>query len=593
MARIGNGYRYVLLWVLLCVPAILYGQQSSPTVQATVSQTTLFTGQRIKLTITVSGKFRKVNRPTLPDFPGFSLLNSTPSTSQSFSSINGVTKSSYAYSYYLMPKGKGDYQIPPVKVKVDGKIYKTDSITIHVKSRGAAVHNKSTKKKPNIYLRLNVSDSHPVTGQQIIVNVELYFKRGLQVQSFQPQPGWKAQGFWKESLNVNNSPTVHSTIINGVQFRKARLMQFALFPTESGSLTISPYEVEVNVRKFGRQNNPFGNFFGGFNNSSQQHLNLKTKPITIKVKSLPKTDTSRFTGAVGIFNISRKLNTTKAKVGQSIQVTTTISGSGNLPLINEPKYDYPRGLEVYQPQVKANISRKNHRISGSKTFTDVMVARSPGTFTIPPKKLSYFDPNKHKYITETLPAQTITVEGAPVTASGKNRSSSFTLKPVLGLATWITPESKQPYRYWWLWVGLFIPALVFALAYWQQSYQLKMKTNDAFARSKNAAQKARTRLDEALEYARNSQTKQAYNALQKALMGFISDRLALPEAGLSIAQYVDALEAHNVNKDLIKNVQMLLNKCDTINYAPESSADLLKSHVGLAESIIQKLKKEL
>src|SRR5699024_9047294 len=118
--------------------------------------------------------------------------------------------------------------------------------------------------RPNIYLRLDISNTHPVTGQQIIANVVLYFKKGLQVESFQPQPGWKAQGFWKESLNTNNSPTVHSVVINGVQFRKARLLQFALFPTKSGSLTISPYQVTVNVRKYGTQNNPFSNFFGGF-----------------------------------------------------------------------------------------------------------------------------------------------------------------------------------------------------------------------------------------------------------------------------------------------------------------------------------------
>jgi hypothetical protein len=120
-----------------------------------------------------------------------------------------------------------------------------------------------------------------------------------------------------------------------------------------------------------------------------------------------------------------------------------------------------------------------------------------------------------------------------------------------------------------------------------------MNTDRTFARSQKAARKARERLGEALDYAENDQARGAYNALQKAIEGFISDRLGLPEAGLSIQQYVSALEEHDVNAELVKNVRMLLNKCATINYAPDSSPDLLKSHVGLGESIIEKLKKEL
>ena len=81
--------------------------------------------------------------------------------------------------------------------------------------------------------------------------------------------------------------------------------------------------------------------------------------------------------------------------------------------------------------------------------------------------------------------------------------------------------------------------------------------------------------------------------LQKALTGFISDRLALPEAGLSNQEYVKALEEHDIDKNLVKNVRMLLDKCASISYAPDTSHAYLKSHVGLAESTLEKLKKVL
>jgi hypothetical protein len=591
MVKTGNIYRCVIFFLFLGMPAALFGQ-SGPSVEATVSQTTLHTGQRLKLSITVSGSFRKVNRPVLPDFKGFRLLNKTPSTSRSISYINGVSKSSYSYNYFLAPKGKGDYTIPAVTIKVDGKKYKTDPIHIHVTGGNKAPGNHSTQgdEESNIFLRLTVSNTHPVTGEQLIANITLYFKSGLQVQSYQPIPGWKAQGFWKESLDNNGHPTVQSTVINGVRYRKARLMQFALFPTKAGKLSISPYQVNIAVRE-AVQNDPFNSFFGGFG-SRTQNIKLKTDPVSVTVDSLPKADTTRYIGAVGSFNISRKINTHNIKVGETIQLTTTINGSGNIPLINKPHYTFPHGLEVYQPQETSHINRKDHQISGSKTFTDVMIARSPGTFKIPAKTLSYFNPKRHKFIKKTLPAETITVSGSAATATTSN-PSSFSLKPITGLVSWITPESKALYDNWWLWLGVLLPALVFGLAYWRRSYQYKMNTDHTFARSQKADRKAGERLDKALGDAENNQVKEAYSALQKAVEGFISDRLGLPEAGLSIEQYVAALEEHGVNAELTKNVRMLLNKCATINYAPDNSPDLLKSHVGLGESIIKKLKKEL
>lgn len=170
----------------------------------------------------------------------------------------------------------------------------------------------------------------------------------------------------------------------------------------------------------------------------------------------------------------------------------------------------------------------------------------------------------------------------------------MSLKPITGLVTWLEPQTRKVlYSNWWLWLGILLPAVVLSLAYWQRNYQDKMTTDRSFARSQKADQKARLQLHEALKYADTGKTKEAYHVLEKAIMGFISDRLALAEAGLSIQEYVNALKKHNVNEDLVKNVRMLLTKCDTINYAPDSSADLLKSHVALAESILKKLRKEI
>lgn len=581
---------FLFLWVALgfCSSA---SAQPSFSVEATVSETTVFSGERLQLNITISGDFSEVTRPSLPEFTGLQLLSNTPSTSRNVSYSNGATRSSYTYSYALSAQQTGKLTIPPVRISVDGNEYQTDPITITVVDRNSAAQGNADSQ-PDIFLRMNISDARPVLGQQLLANIVLYFKEGLEVSSYQPIPGWKAEGFWKEELDNGERPQVQSTIINGVRFRTARLLQFALFPTKSGELTISPYEIRVSVRSAAQRDDPFSSFFGGFGNNRRQ-VELKSDPVSVSVNNLPDASGANYIGAVGSFRINRDIKADDPKVGESIEVETSISGTGNITLINKPKYKFPDGLEVYEPQENANINRTNQRISGTKTYTDVIIARTPGTFTIPETTLAYFNPSQNEYVTETLPARTFTVARNPNAAANMDQPQSFSLQPITGLATWVSPGEPTLWNLWWLWAGLLIPLAALAVAYWQKTYRERMSTDRTFARSQKAVELAKERLQEALDHSENSRIKEAYNALQKALTGFISDRLGLPEAGLSIEQYVSTLEEHNVNTDLVKNVRMLLNKCATINYAPNASHDYLKSHVGLAQSIIDKLKKEL
>jgi len=592
MKRIGRFF-----CALFCLVPLLSGLlstkaagQSSVSVSASVSETTVYTGERINLSIKVSGSFNNVSRPELPDFPGFRLLSNTPSTSRSYSYVNGESSTSYTYSYYLVAQDKGDHTIPPISITIDNKDYQTDPIDVSIVDRNESA--KSGSGQPDIFLQLEVSDKKPVTGQQIITDVILYFKDGLEVNSYQPVPGWKAEGFWKEELENSNRPQATSTIVNGVRYRKARLLQFALFPTKSGELTISPYNIIVSVRSVRSRGDAFSSFFGGFG-SNQRQVELSSDPVTINAQPLPDAGNSQYLGAVGYYNISRSISTQDAKVGQSIELTTRIEGTGNVPLISKPEYDLPEGLEIYEPQENSNLNRRDGKISGSKTFTDVIIARSPGSYEIPAENISYFDPSKNRMVSVNLDPLSFNVEANPNANVASTSPGAQKISPVMGLATWVTPDTESLLGHWWFWTGLLIPLVVLSIGYWQKSYLTKMNTDRAFARSQKAYDKASQRLEETIHLSEEGHIKQAYNMLQKALTGFISDRLTLPEAGLSNQQYIQALKDQNIDENLVKNVRMLLDKCASISYAPDTSHEYLKSHVGLAESTLEKLKKVL
>ena len=584
-------FRCTLLLALIGFFSLSSLAQSNLDVSASVSETTIYTGERVEFSISVSGSFNNVSRPELPEFEGFRLLSNNPSTSRQFSMVNGETSTSYSYTYYLIAQEKGDYQIPPADINIDGSDYQTNPISVSIVDRNESATNPGSESRPDIFLRLDASDNNPVTGQQLVIGVNLFFKDGLEVNSYQPVPGWKAEGFWKEELENTDRPRAESTIIDGVRYRKARLLQFALFPTKAGELTISPYEIIVSVRS-SSSSDRLSSFFGGFG-SNQRQVELRSDPVTVNVENLPAISGATYVGAVGSFDIDRSISSRDVLVGESIEIETTIRGSGNVPLISKPEYDLPDGLEIYEPQESSSINRRNQQITGLKTYTDVIIARNPGSYTIPEAELAYFNPESDQYETKTMPAISFSVARDPDANVTTNQNLSLDIKPITGLASWVTPASSELITHWWFWVGLIIPMIVVGAGYWRKSYIERMQTDTAFARSRFADNIANERLQEAIELSEDGNIKGAYNALQKALTGFIGDRINLPEAGLSINEYADALEQKNVDPNLVKNVRMLLDKCATISYAPDTSHAYLKSHVALAQSILDKLKKEL
>ncbi|MFH5884233.1 BatD family protein [Halalkalibaculum sp. DA3122] len=594
MKKTGSLFLGSLLFLLLFPGLTGRAAAQDLQVEATVSETTIFTGERLTLSVEISGSFNNVSRPVLPDFDGFRLLSNTPSTSRSFSYVNGETSTTYSYQYALIAQDAGDYQIPSIAIEIDGTEYRTDPISVSIVDRNTSASDPAASSRPDIFLRLEVSDETPVTGQQLITDVVLFFKSGLEVNSYQPVPGWKAEGFWKEELESGQRPRAESVIIDGVRYRKARLLQFSLFPTKTGELTISPYEIVVSVRSASSRSDRLGSIFGGFG-TNQRRVELTSDPITLQVDPLPPIDDAHYIGAVGSFDLSRTISTRETMVGETIEIETRISGTGNIPLISKPGYELPDGLEIYDPRETSSLNRRNGQISGTSTFTDVVIARRPGTFTLPAVDLAYYSPRRNSYVTETLPEITFTINKNPNAVAASAQQQSFDIQPVTGLASWTAPadNSVSLLGAWWFWGGLLFPAILLLLAYRWKQYQDRMSSDQHFARSQKALDKAQERLQEVITQSEEGDIKGAYHSLYKVITGFIGDRLGLPEAGLSDQEYVKRLEQSDVNPELVKNVKLLLDKCASISYAPETSHEYLKSHVGLAEKILNKLKKDL
>ena len=98
-----------------------------------------------------------------------------------------------------------------------------------------------------------------------------------------------------------------------------------------------------------------------------------------------------YSGIVGQLNIKSDISGTSVKANESITLKVTVSGSGNLKLLEAPKIAFPSDFEVYDPTINNNFKTTSEGTSGVKSFEYVIIPRHAGNYEIPETKFSYFD----------------------------------------------------------------------------------------------------------------------------------------------------------------------------------------------------------
>jgi len=547
-------------------------------VSASLSESNIFTGESVRLDVTISGQgLNSIDRPQIPAVEGLRWLSGSTNQSTNYSYINGRPSVAYTYGYSFIAQNPGEYTFPSLSIDINGVQYTTKPLSFKVLDP-STIDEGNANRSPDIYVRLEPSTTEPVVGEQVIASIVLYFKNEVEVSSYQPSPGWKAEGFWKEDLENRQQARTTSTLIGGVRYQRAILLQTAIFPTKSGELTLSSFEVVVQVRNRNRRRDIFSFGLG------QERKELQTLPVSLDVSPLPETD-AVYSGAVGKFQISRSINLEKAFVGESIEITTDIIGQGNIPLIVKPEYEFPESLELYDPQESSSITRNNQQIGGSKSFTDIIIARNEGEYIIPEQQFAYYDPDRRRYSIVTLPALTFEAERDPRLVNTESNEYRFDVQPITGLANWEPAQSDPLLRKGWIWMLLVLPVFSLGIAFVVKTYNDRMDNDSAFAR----AQKAKDNAFEELAYAvQTSEIKNGYHFIEKSLFQFVSDKLDLPKAGLSTDKITQVIEI-KTDKDTAKELKRILDKCETISYAPNTSQETLQSDIEKARELIKKI----
>jgi hypothetical protein len=609
---------------LLIVCALTLYSSLSFAAKVTVSAPNIVTiGEKFQISITVDVMGEDIRLAVPPVLSDFQVI-AGPVLSSRQVSINGQTTAQTTFTYYVQAVKEGTFGIGQPEVKVGNTSLKADKIAIEVikesQKQGAQTppnqqqgqggqtqqNTPSQGAQPGIdegdlFIRVELSRGSLYRGESLVASIVLYTRVALTGLSDFKVP--QLTGFYSQDIDVPaNENNLHRVNYNGKVYNSAVLKRYVLFPQRSGNIRVEPVEtaVSVQVPRTSRSRSMFDDFFAMPYETVEKRI--KSAPVTVNVKDLPAGAPASFKGAVGNFTMKAATDRTETTANQAISYSLTVSGTGNLKLVEVPTINFPADFDKYEPKVTENIRTTLQGSTGSKKFEYALIPRSAGTFEIPETEFTYFDTNKGTYVTLKTNSISLAIEKDP---HGSNAPASTSVAPgvnqqdirylgndIVFIKT--APLVLQPRDYvffgstnFWLWCAAILAAFVL-ICFVLRKREKNMK-DLASMRNKKAVKIAKQRLKKSAALLKAGDKNGFYDEVARAVWGYLGDKLNIPVAYLSRDNVQEKLTDRGVNQENIDLLLKAIDDCEYARYAPGSEQKNMEHVYDEAIQAISKL----
>lgn len=532
-------------------------------------------------------------------------------SSTSMTIVNGTrTKSSQTtYTYVLMPRKTGKFEISSATASVKGNQIRSSSRTIEVVSDGASTQSQQggsssssaqqgqaqsgTVSADDIFLRLILSKTRTMVGETVTATLKLYQR--VNIAGFEDARFPTFNGFWSQEVQApTNIEFVRESVGDRI-YNSAVLRSWSLIPQQSGDIRIDPAELVclINIRA---PRASTGSIFDNFFQDEYQTVRKRvtTDAVTVHVNGLPAGAPASFKGGVGSgFKLTASLSRDSLSTHDAASLFVTVTGKGNTALLEAPHVNFPPDFEVYDV--------KTTDVSGGKSFEYPFIPRSHGEFTIDPVEYSYYDTSAGKYV--TLKSESLSVgvarngdaagETAGRIVQGVNRKDVRDLGSDIRFISSKVPALEPVGSFFvgsalfWILTMLFVCAA--AAFYFSLRKYAAMKADVAGSKNRAATKMARKRLSQAGAFLQKNLYTAFYEELHKALLGFISDKLNMDAADMSKENIFSKLRENGSGDNLAEEFVSLLDACEFARYSPDAGHEAMNAHYESAVSVISSL----
>ena len=548
-------------------------------------------GEQFRLSFTVNAEGKDLRVQEMPDFEV--LMGPSQSTSYSSSWVNGKSSSetTVTYTYILMAKKEGTFNIAPATIKVNGSNYTSNALSIKVlpadkagKQEAETTTAKGSISNDRLFVKMNVSKQNVFEQEGFLVTFKVYSLENFSITGLKYP---EFEGFLVQEVELPQEKQLTLENYNGRNYQMAVMRQVILYPQRAGKITIGSgkYDAVVRVRM---QQAGGGSIFDSFFDSYRDvNKILTTPPVTINVKSLPSGKPAGFSGAVGNFSMTSEISANKVKADEAVTIKLKISGNGNVKLVKNPEVKFPNDFDVYDPKVENNIKTTTAGVSGTKEIEYMAIPRYAGDFEIPAIVFSYFDIKSGSYKTIKSEPYKLHVEAgkggnssAPVVSNFSNKENvKYLGKDIRFLKTrgFSFRENGEDIFFGSLiyYLCYIVPAILFIAFFFIYRKQVKENSDIALVRTKKANKMAVRRLKVAGRLMKENKKEEFYDEVLRALWGYLSDKLSIPQADLTKDNVEAELTRYGVGETVIKEFMDILNTCEFARYAPSQASDAM------------------
>jgi len=580
-----------ILYAILFV-SCAFSAQGQVKFEAKVSKKKLGINERLRVEFEMNQDGDNFNPP---DFDGFRVVGG-PNQAISNSYINRKRTYSKTYSYFLSPLKRGNLTIGQASIVVDGQTYKTIPVAIEVT---AAVktptdgNNTDIIAEDNVHLVAEISNGSPFLNERITVTYKMYVSKDVSITSqWREIDTPRYADFWSKNIDASGNFKIYEGDYKGENYRYVILRTTVLYPQKTGKLELEPLTLDVPIDVPGNRRDLFGRRL-----TTRVNKTISAGRRTINVKPLPlEGQPENFSGAVGEFQFSVKSNKEKLDANEALEITTAVSGNGNLNTLQLPSLKVPSTLEMYEPERSENLRTKATGISGSVSENYTIVPQYKGLYPIRPIAFSYFNPKTEKYQTITSQELVINVENGPVTnaVTTSNDDGTLTDKQAVVLSSEnfkyikldanLSPIVSEPFfkstLFWSLLGGpfLLIPLLIIA------GRKRSIRRADVQGnRLRKANKMAKRYLAEAKKNIGNKVI--FYEALERSLHNYLKAKLNIETSEMSKERITQLLQERNVDETPVMQFMSLLKSCEFARYTPTSNVTIQQDYDKAVETI--------
>ena len=586
-------------------------------------------GERFQVVFEANAEGRNF---TAPSFEGFNVVGGPfTSTSSSIQMTSaGVTRTvRNSYTYALQAYQEGTFHVGSASLTVSGDKITSEPFDIKVLpddgsnggsggySGGGSNQGQSQQSSndpevsgKDLFLKVVPSKKSVYVGEQVVLTYKLYTKVPVSSLSVEKMPSYA--GFWTKDISDNNGGALRqsSEYINGIEYTVAEIQKMVIVPQRSGSLTLDPMTIEciaqIRTESNRRSNDPFDVFFNDpFFNRNIKNVNkqLSSSSLTINVQNLPVADKpDSFAGAVGNYSFKSEIDKTELSTNDAFTLTYTVSGQGNVELLQMPTPVLPPDFEVYDPKITTSVDHNAQGLTGTKKAEYLVIPRRAGSFNIPAAEFSYFNPANGSYQTLRSDAYTLSVQKGKDSDQGGGIYTSnqedikylgSDIRHIKRDDAKLRPMHTTFFGSAAYYVALMALLLLFIILLLVLKKREQLSQDTAANRNRKADKVARGRLKSALQYLKAKDQEKFYVEMSQALWGYIADKTGIERSKLSMDTVSETMRAKNVPDDLTQQFVDTLNSCEFARFAPGSAEEKMDELYQKGIDVISRAEKVL